>query len=177
MIGPDLTSDCSRCTALCCMTMAFDKGADFAVDKPAGQGCVNLGPDFRCTIHDTRAEQGFSGCLRFDCLGAGQRVTQDLFPGVDWRKTPADIPRIIEAFRRVRDIHRLYELLAAAGALPLTAELRAQRAELMEALHPVEGLTQARLADVDVRRLEARTAQFLGALKTLATGAGMAKPS
>lgn len=168
----DLTADCSRCTALCCMALAFDKGADFAVDKPAGIGCVNLRGDFGCTIHDTRIQAGFPGCLKFDCLGAGQRITQEVFPHVDWRDTPAAIPSIIEAFRILREVHRLFELLNLATNMPLSAAQRQQLHSLMAAMTPDQGWSAEGLSQLPLATLSADVAVFLGSLKTLTIRGG-----
>ncbi|KFD44577.1 hypothetical protein IU11_00975, partial [Cellulosimicrobium sp. MM] len=71
----DLRSDCSRCTGLCCVGLHLVRSADFAIDKPAGTPCPNLRTDFGCGIHARLPESGFPGCVAYDCLGAGQRVT------------------------------------------------------------------------------------------------------
>lgn len=169
----DLTADCSRCTALCCMTMAFDKGPDFAVDKPAGVGCVNLRDDFSCNIHDSRTEAGFSGCLKFDCLGAGQRITQEVFAGVDWRDTPSAIPAIIDAFRILREVHRLHQLLGFAAALPLSQPQRDWLDELQGRLTPPQGWSADTLASLPLTVIGADVASFLGSLKTLTKRGGI----
>ncbi|PYG30336.1 hypothetical protein [Pelagimonas varians] len=169
----DLTADCSRCAALCCMALAFDKGADFALDKPAGVGCVNLRGDFGCQIHDSRIDAGFSGCLKFDCLGAGQRITQEVFAGVDWRDTPAAIPDIIEAFRILREVHRLHELLGFAADLPLAPAQRDLLHALMEELAPNGGWTADSLNQLPLGRLSSDATSFLGSLKTLAKRGGI----
>jgi hypothetical protein len=83
-----LEADCASCAALCCVAPAFAKSSDFAIDKPAGQACRNLGGDFRCTIHERLEPAGFKGCTVFDCFGAGQRITQETFGGRDWREHP-----------------------------------------------------------------------------------------
>ena len=75
----DLRADCSRCVGLCCVVPAFSQSADFAINKPAGQPCPNLRPDFRCGIHSELRQHGFTGCTVYDCFGAGQRATRDTF--------------------------------------------------------------------------------------------------
>jgi len=86
----DLRADCERCFALCCVAPAFSVSADFAINKPAGQACPHLQPDFRCGIHTGLREQGFRGCTVYDCFGAGQKVSQVTFGGRDWRQAPAN---------------------------------------------------------------------------------------
>jgi hypothetical protein len=98
--------------------LAFDKGSQFAKDKAAGEPCGSLGHD-GCTIYVNRRERGFAGCVRYDCQGAGQRVTQDLYQGVDWRYDPELMRSMSEAFLVVRRAHTMLALLRSAQVLPL----------------------------------------------------------
>jgi len=121
--GADLRADCARCVALCCVAPAFAASADFAVDKPAGQPCRNLRPDFRCGIHDRLRPSGFPGCTVYDCFGAGQKVAQ-AFGGRDWRRHPEIARPMFDAFTAMRPLHELLWYLAAAARLPAAAPLR-----------------------------------------------------
>ncbi|HYJ75697.1 MAG TPA: pentapeptide repeat-containing protein [Kineosporiaceae bacterium] len=142
----ELRADCSRCTGLCCVAPAFARSADFALDKPAGRACPNLRGDFRCGIHDRLPERGFRGCTVYDCFGAGQRLTQETFPGTDWRRTP----EILGVYETVRALHELLWYVAAAlelaAAAPVHDELRAAFA----ATDALAGGDPAELARVDV---------------------------
>ncbi|GIJ43895.1 hypothetical protein Val02_07810 [Virgisporangium aliadipatigenens] len=100
------------------MGLAFQASADFAIDKPAGTPCVNLLPDSRCGIHDRLRENGFAGCVTYDCFGAGQRVTQETFGG-----RPA--PGMFAALEVVRQLHELLWYLADARERPATRPLHA----------------------------------------------------
>ena len=122
-----LRADCESCFALCCVAPAFSASADFAIDKPAGQACPHLQPDFRCGIHTHLREQGFRGCTVYDCFGAGQKVSQVTFGGQDWRRAPQTAPQMFEVFPIMRDLHELLwyltEALTLRPALPLHSEL------------------------------------------------------
>jgi uncharacterized protein YjbI with pentapeptide repeats len=122
-----LRADCESCFALCCVAPAFSASADFAIDKPAGQACPYLQPDFRCDIHTHLREQGFRGCTVYDCFGAGQKVSQVTFGGQDWRRAPQTAPQMFEVFPIMRDLHELLwyltEALTLRPALPLHSEL------------------------------------------------------
>lgn len=107
-----LRADCSRCAGLCCVAPAFAVSADFAIDKPAGRPCPNLGASFDCRIHDGLRERGFPGCAVFDCFGAGQQVVQVTFGGKDWRSEPATAPSMFRVFTAMRQLHELLWYLA-----------------------------------------------------------------
>lgn len=104
-----LQADCMNCFGLCCTALNIVASSDFAINKAAGTPCPNLKPDFRCQIHSNLREKGFKGCTVFDCLGAGQMVSQVTFNGQDWRENP----EIAEKMFRVFPImEQLYEMIA-----------------------------------------------------------------
>ncbi|MFG1848114.1 pentapeptide repeat-containing protein [Micromonospora carbonacea] len=131
--GDELRADCARCVGLCCVAPAFAASSDFAVDKPAGRPCPNLGDDFRCGIHRDLRARGFAGCTVFDCFGAGQRVAQVTFGGRDWRTTPGEATRMFDVFAVLRPLHELLWYLTQAATLtgpgPLRVELDAALAQ------------------------------------------------
>jgi len=127
-----LRADCESCFGLCCVAPAFSASADFAINKPAGQACPNLQPDFRCGIHTRLRKQGFQGCTVYDCFGAGQKVSQVTFGGQDWRRAPETAQQMFKVFPIVRDLHELLwyvtEALTLGAARSLHLELsRAQQ--------------------------------------------------
>lgn len=134
-----LRPDCERCFGLCCVAPAFAASADFAIDKRAGEACPNLDPDFRCGIHGTLRERGFPGCAAYDCYGAGQRVSQVTFGGVDWRRAPGTASRMFAVFEVVRPLHELLWHLTEALTLELARPLHR---ELRTALDETERLSQ-----------------------------------
>lgn len=146
----ELRADCNRCCALCCVAPAFSASADFAIDKAAGVPCPNLRADFRCSIHDQLRPRGFRGCAAFDCLGAGQKVTQVTFGARDWRTDAGLAAPMFATFAVMRQLHELLwylnEALALRPAYPL-------RRELDEAFSATERLTNSgpsELAVLDV---------------------------
>jgi uncharacterized protein YjbI with pentapeptide repeats len=150
----DLRADCANCAGLCCVAPAFAASADFAIDKPAGQPCPNLAPDFRCGIHADLRQRGFAGCTVYDCFGAGQKVSRLTFAGTDWQRRPSVAPQMFAAFAVMRALHELLWYLSEARAL-----VGAHRMgdELAAALEQTEALTagdaDALLAlDVDAHR-------------------------
>lgn len=127
-----LRADCARCAGLCCVAPAFAASADFAIDKQAGQPCPNLGPDFRCGIHDRLRQRGFPGCTVFDCFGAGQQVTQVTFGGRDWRQTPQIAGQMFAVFAIMRQLHELLWYLTEALGMPSARPVHDQLAAARE---------------------------------------------
>lgn len=146
---PPLNADCSACAALCCMALPFDAGESFGFDKPALHPCAHL-DGYRCGIHGQLAARGFPGCARFDCLGAGQRVMAELFPGADWRRDPELRAPLAEALHRLRRVHEALELLVAAASLDLPEADEAARRDLLARFHPSVGWTRESLDGFDL---------------------------
>ena len=123
----DLRADCARCSALCCVALPYAASADFAYDKPAGRPCRHL-DDVACSIHAQLPERGFPGCVVFDCLGAGQQVTQHTYDGVTWRDRPDLAGEIFSAFLIMRQLQELrwYLRQADRGDQPGEARRRIQ---------------------------------------------------
>ncbi len=144
MPDPSLRGDCARCAALCCVAVAFDRSESFAFDKPANTPCGNLDGAFGCALHARLADNGFRGCAAYDCYGAGQIVTQEMFGGRSWRDDPALLPAMTEAFRLMRRVHELRLLLDEARLLALGPDERRQLAALDRALAADGGWTSAR---------------------------------
>lgn len=121
---PDLRGDCGRCCGLCCVVHPFDAEQGFGFDKGAHVACQNLSAKFRCRIHDRLSRDGFPSCAGYDCFGAGQRVTQELFGGKSWRDLGGDAPRMFAAFERVRLVHEMLAIvdLAMLHATPAGSE-------------------------------------------------------
>lgn len=163
-----LRDDCTRCAALCCMAHAFDAGAAFAIDKPAGLGCRHLATGGRCGIHGRRRAAGFSGCVGYSCHGAGQRVTQDCFGGRTWQDEPALTGAMMLAFQNARRLHGWLLLLTEAQKLPLPAAARAKAQALVAQLTPPGRMTEAWLAETASPAQERAVMAFLSSLREVA---------
>ena len=142
----DLAADCARCAGLCCVVPAFTRSADFAISKPAGQPCPNLGQDSRCAIHAGLRGRGFGGCAAYDCFGAGQQTVQVTFAGRDWRSSPGLATGMFAAFGVMRQLNELRwhlvqasELLSPGGPAGSLSAIGALREELSEALRAAQG--------------------------------------
>jgi hypothetical protein len=178
-----LQPDCSRCVALCCLSLAFDRSALFAFDKAAGSACSHLGARHRCNIHAQRERRGFGGCAAYDCLGAGQRVTQELFGGRSWRDDPALVAPMMEAFWAMRQVHeswlllRLSDSLHRSGHLHLTPQQAEARCELERILQPTEGQALSEIRAFERERLASKVAAFLKSVRAQSSPCSEPPPS
>ncbi|MBA2394040.1 MAG: pentapeptide repeat-containing protein [Ktedonobacteraceae bacterium] len=150
MSHKNLRADCANCFALCCVVPAFAASTDFAITKNAEQACPHLQLDFRCGIHTRLRQQGFRGCTVYDCFGAGQKVSQVIFGGRDWRQNPESAKQMFTMFPIVRDLHELLWYLTEALTLQSDSLLNN---ELSLALEETERLTYndpATLMELDI---------------------------
>ncbi|WP_339892927.1 hypothetical protein [uncultured Devosia sp.] len=159
-----LKPDCDSCAALCCIALAFDRSLKFSFDKAAGEVCRNLDGCHACTIHSSLSAQGMGGCVQFDCHGAGQRVTQDLFGGRSWRDEPAIAPAMSAAFLSMMDVHAVLVLIDAARQLPLSAARERERATIAATLAPSEPWTLSSLREAVAGDVVPRARAFLKSL-------------
>ena len=128
-----LKADCAACVGLCCVVPPFDAAQGFGFDKPAETPCQHLCADHRCGIHDALMPRGFEGCVAFDCLGAGQRLTASAaarFGDADWRARPQVARWLFDAYPRVRQVQEWLASLSLAAEVSGEAALR----ELAQAL-------------------------------------------
>ena len=159
MASTELRADCANCFALCCVALAFTRSADFAFDKGAADPCRNLLDDFRCGIHPALRDAGMKGCTVFDCVGAGQKVSQHTYGGTSWREDPASRGEMFAVFPVMRELHELlwYLTEAVERAPALAGEARAllDETEAMTLLPAVEILA------LDAAAHHARTRDLL----------------
>ena len=161
---PSLSADCSRCASLCCRYLAFDRSASFGFDKAAGESCRHLLANHRCRIHARRADVGFSGCVSYDCYGAGQVATA-LFADRLGETDATLSSDLAGAFSLLRDVHELLLLLRATAALQLGPQQRAQQLALQHLLAPEFGWSRHALREFELPRVRAAVVGFLAGLR------------
>ncbi len=161
----DLAPECESCAALCCVVFAFDKSGSFGIDKAACEVCPNLDEHDRCRIFDKRSELGFGGCVAYDCHGAGQRVTREVFKGKHWRNEPALKERMGEALSIMRRIHELLLLLASSRRFPLSIEERQRLDDLEDLLNPEAEWTEKTLQKYPIAEVTGQVNAFLRSLR------------
>ncbi|WP_233508588.1 pentapeptide repeat-containing protein, partial [Spongiactinospora gelatinilytica] len=159
---------------MCCVAPAFAKSADFAIDKPAGRPCPNLELDFRCGVHTTLRERGFTGCTVFDCFGAGQQVSQVTYGGRDWRAHPETTASMFGVFATMRQLHELLWYIGEALTIPAAHGLRDDLAAAYAETERLTGETPDALAELDLREHREKVNALLLKASELAR-AGLAK--
>ncbi|MBL1084477.1 pentapeptide repeat-containing protein [Streptomyces actinomycinicus] len=147
----DLRGDCAQCFGLCCVALPFARSADFALSKPAGKPCPNLGGDHRCGIHTDLRQKGFTGCTVYDCFGAGQKVSRITFGGQDWRTGSEEQARLMfDVFPVVRQLQELLWYLTEALGLPAAAPVHPELRRMRERTERLTRQTPQELAGLDV---------------------------
>lgn len=144
--------------------LPFDAGVAFGFDKAGGEPCRHLA-GHACSIHAGLAAAGFAGCVRYDCLGAGQRVVQEVFAGKSWRQDASLMAPMDTAFRALRRLHEDHALLVSAARLPLLPAEEAGRQRLLALLNIGQTPTEAGLAAFEAGRLPRAVRDFLADLK------------
>lgn len=128
-----LASDCSNCADLCCVAYTFDKSESFGLDKATDEPCPNLSKEGGCKIHTALMDKGFSGCLQYQCHGAGPRVLHEMFGGQGWQGDPVRMAAMTAALRQLVPLHARAALLDyALRFLPLPAVKAAEVSELRD---------------------------------------------
>jgi len=161
----ELCADCSRCQALCCIALSFERSSWFAFDKDADVPCRHLLTEAcLCSVHADLDARGLRGCAAYDCYGAGQRVTQEILPGVRAADGALQARRLTQAFRTLRNVHEQRLLLHTAGRLPLSAEHERERTRLLKELEP-PNMTAQTLEELELATLEAAVRRLLRDLR------------
>ena len=104
------------------------------------------------------ATQHSRRCAEFSCSGAGQKVTQVIFPGADWRTDPDQAAQIFATFFIVKELHELIWALTKLAVLcpdaELCARIHAKASELEQITFQGEDMLNA--VDVSALKLENR---------------------
>ncbi|MGP4081503.1 pentapeptide repeat-containing protein [Pseudalkalibacillus sp. R45] len=135
----ELKADCENCFAFCCVALPYGKSADFPFDKDSGTPCRNLCSNNLCSIHDQLRERGFQGCVSYDCFGAGQHVSQNIFGGKDWRGDHRHAEEMFAVFPLVQQLYEMLWYLIQALTLKETESFQAS---LQKVYDETVGLTE-----------------------------------
>ncbi|MFD2925325.1 pentapeptide repeat-containing protein [Halobacillus naozhouensis] len=152
----ELKSDCKNCFGLCCVALPYAESADFPVNKDRGQPCQHLCANHLCSIHDQLREKGFRGCVTYECFGAGQHVSQNIFNGNNWRKESDRAKEMFAIFPIVQQLHEMLWYLMQALGLKETQSIQASLQKIYEETVELSTKTPEEILelDIDVHRSE-----------------------
>lgn len=149
-IRESLTADCMKCFGLCCTALNIAASSDFAINKPAGAPCPNLQGDFRCEIHKNLREKGFKGCTVFDCLGAGQKVSQVTFNGESWQDHPEIADKMFRVFPVMEQLYEMIAFISEALTYDVSQSLRDKLNKQLEKLQSLTDMNADSLLSLDM---------------------------
>ncbi|MFF5996116.1 pentapeptide repeat-containing protein [Lysinibacillus sp. KU-BSD001] len=149
-IRASLTADCIQCFGLCCTALNIVASSDFAVNKNAGTPCPNLQGDFRCKIHNNLREKGFKGCTVFDCLGAGQQVSQVTFNGQSWQAHPEIAEKMFRVFPVMEQLYEMIAFIAEALTYEISDALQNKLNQQLEQLQSLTDMDADRLLSLNI---------------------------
>lgn len=135
----NLKIECENCFGLCCVALYFSASEGFPTDKVAGKPCVNLKSDFKCKVHNNLRDKGLKGCTAYDCFGAGQKVAQVTYNGLDWNRNKENTKEMFEVFLIMRQLHEMLWYLSEAYTLQNNRPLQS---DIMEVIIETEEFTK-----------------------------------
>ncbi|MGE7090510.1 pentapeptide repeat-containing protein [Lysinibacillus sp. NPDC048646] len=147
-----LQADCQNCFGLCCTALNIVASSDFAMNKAAGTPCLNLQSDFSCQIHSSLREKGFKGCTVFDCLGAGQMVSQTTFNGQDWRKNTQIAAKMFRVFPIMEQLYEMIAYLTEALSYEVSSSLSEKLNSQLEQLQQLTRQDADTLLAIDIMK-------------------------
>ncbi|MFF2754740.1 pentapeptide repeat-containing protein [Psychrobacillus sp. NPDC058041] len=167
-IRESLKADCSNCFGLCCTALNIVASSDFAINKNAGTPCPNLNDEFRCKIHQNLREKGFKGCTVFDCLGAGQKVSQNIFNGQNWRENPEIAEKMFSVFPVMEQLYEMIAFISEALTYEVSFSLHDNLNQQLEKLQNLTDMDADSLLSIDlvmcrfpIKELLLETSQYI----------------
>jgi uncharacterized protein YjbI with pentapeptide repeats len=154
MLKTMLKPDCESCFGLCCVALPYAKSADFPSSKESGTPCTNLQQDFRCKIHSELRVKGFRGCIAYECFGAGQKVSQEIYGGSDWRSNMDTAEEMFTVFPIMQQIHEMLFYINEAMRLDETRTIYQELAAVWEETLALTNLNPQEILqlNIDVHR-------------------------
>ncbi|MFU8648492.1 pentapeptide repeat-containing protein [Lysinibacillus sp. RSDA_15] len=149
-IRESLQADCPSCFGLCCTALNIVASSDFAMHKPAGKPCSNLTEDYSCQIHSKLRMSGYKGCTVFDCLGAGQHVSQVTFKGQDWRQSRELADKMFQVFPIMEQLYEMIAYVAEALSYQIDSMLHEKLLVQLEQLQQAAELDANGLLALDM---------------------------
>ncbi|MDS0525673.1 pentapeptide repeat-containing protein [Clostridium sp. SHJSY1] len=156
-----LKINCQKCFGFCCVALYFSASEGFPTDKAAGNPCINLEPDFSCTIHKNLSEKGLKGCTAYDCFGAGQKVAQVIYNGQNWRQNPELSKEMFQVFLIVRQIHEMIWYLSQAFIIEKNDSTKEKLMKLIREMESITYLKSNKIINLDIELYRDKVNPFL----------------
>ena len=151
----ELAANCGECCGICCVALYFTKMDGFPEDKRPGKPCSNLTDDFKCKIHSDLMKHQLKGCMAYDCFGAGQKVTREIYKGLDWREHSDCAGEMFQVFLIVYQLHQmLWYLIEAHKAT--SKNIQNQLTLLIQENKQMTKMKPAEILGVDVEEYRQR---------------------
>ena len=106
-------------------------------------------------------QYNLKGCMAFDCLGAGQKVTSDIYGGVSWKDRPEAASEIFKVFLAVWQLHQMVWYLAEASAVIPAEKLADDIDALICEYRQITTLAPAQLLQIDIEEYRSRVNRIL----------------
>ena len=146
----ELKIDCKKCFGLCCMALYFSKLDGFPQDKEAGKPCCNLAADFTCQIHKDLAKKGLKGCMAYDCLGAGQKLSQVTYKRQAWKRQPEQMQEFAQTFLVMYQFHEMMWYLIQARTVSVAQPIKSKIVACLEETKRLTHLSAQEIVDFEI---------------------------
>lgn len=93
---------------------------------------MNLEEDYKCRIHESLTQKGMKGCTTYDCFGAGQKVTAQIYSGETWRTLTGRTEEIFDIYLTVFRMQQMLWFLTEAGTILPACKLQPAINKLMK---------------------------------------------
>ena len=101
-------------------------------------------------------QYNLKGCMAFDCLGAGQKVTSDIYGGVSWKQRPEAASEIFQVFLAVWQLHQMVWYLAEAAAVIPAEKLAEDIDALITEYKNMTALPSDQILQIDIEEYRTR---------------------
>ena len=146
----NLRGECKECFGLCCTALYFSKNDGFPQNKDAGKPCLNLENNFKCKVHNNLIKKGLKGCTSYDCFGAGQKIAQVTYKGIDWRRDPEKSQEMFDAFLVMVQVHEMMWYLAEALRMKPGKDIEEKITEMINKTEEITNLEAQSLINNDL---------------------------
>lgn len=151
-----LKGDCEKCSGLCCTALFFSKGDGFPENKGAGKPCSKLDKNYRCKIHHELKERHLKGCIGYDCFGAGQHVTQNLYQRETWQTLKEQSQEIFDVFIMIAQLFQIRYFLEESILIVQSKALLNDIQGLIDENEALCNATPQAILDIDINRYRSK---------------------